>query len=140
MGSVALSEPIVELFGFVRAFQLHAPSTMFMHMHSVADELLALHASVCKGIADPKRLLILNSLRDGERAVMDLCDELHLPQANVSQHLAVLRERGLVNTRRVAQRVYYSLTSPKIIQAIDLLREVMAEQIAGTDDLAEVGI
>jgi ArsR family transcriptional regulator len=105
------------MIGYVRA------------MHSVADELLFLHARVCKGIADPKRLLIINALRDGERSVMDLCDELHLPQANVSQHLAVLRDRGLVDTRRDAQRVFYSLTSPKIIEAIDLLREVMAEQM-----------
>ena len=102
---------------------------MFITMHSVVDELLALHAGICKGIADPKRLLIINALRDGERSVMDLCEELHLPQANVSQHLAVLRERGVVNARREAQRVFYSLTSMKIIQAIDLLREVMAEQM-----------
>ena len=107
----------------------HASSTMFIVMHSVADELLALHARVCKGIADPKRLLIINSLRDGERSVMELCDELQLPQANVSQHLAVLRERGLVSTRHDAQRVFYELTSLKIIEAIDLLREVMAEQM-----------
>ncbi len=98
-------------------------------MHSVTDELIALHAGVCKGIADPKRLLIINALRDGERPVMELCEELQLPQANVSQHLAVLRERGLVLTRRDAQRVFYSLTSDKITQAIDLLREVMAEQM-----------
>lgn len=105
---------------------------MFLCMHSVADELIALHARVCKGIADPKRLLIINALRNGERSVMDLCNELHLPQANVSQHLAVLRDRGLVSTRRDAQRVFYSLTSMKIIEAIDLLREVMAEQMQAT--------
>ncbi len=101
---------------------------MYGDMHTVADELMALHAGICKGIADPKRLLIINALRDGERPVMDICDELALPQANVSQHLAVLRERRIVRTRREAQRVYYSLTSEKITQAIDLLREVMAEQ------------
>ena len=120
-------QPVPGIF-FVRSY-FHASSTMFIVMHSVADELLALHARVCKGIADPKRLLIINALRDGERSVMELCDELQLPQANVSQHLAVLRERGLVSTRREAQRVFYELTSMKIIEAIDLLREVMAEQM-----------
>jgi ArsR family transcriptional regulator len=98
-------------------------------MNSGTDELLALHAGVCKGIADPKRLLIINALRDGERPVMELCEELQLSQANVSQHLAVLRDRGLVLARRDAQRVFYSLTSEKITRAIDLLREVMAEQV-----------
>lgn len=98
-------------------------------MTTLRSELYALHASVCKGLADPKRLLIIDALRDGEQSVSDICDTLELPQANVSQHLAILREKGLVTTRREGQRVFYSLTSGKIIQAIDLLREVMADQL-----------
>ncbi len=89
---------------------------------------MTLHASVCKGLADPKRLLIINALRDGEMSVGELCSTLDLKQANVSQHLAILRDKGLVESRRDGQRVYYSLTSPKITEAMDLLREVMAEQ------------
>ncbi len=99
-------------------------------MSSIRHELLTLHASVCKGLADPKRLLIINALRDGELSVGELCTTLDLKQANVSQHLAILRDKGLVVTRRDGQRVYYSLSSPKIIEAVDLLREVMAEQVA----------
>ena len=94
------------------------------------QELYQLHASVCKGLADPKRLLILNALRDGERSVSEICDAVDLPQANVSQHLAVLREKGLVTARKDGQWVYYSMSSPKIMQALDLLREVMSEQLA----------
>ena len=84
---------------------------------------MTLHASVCKGLADPKRLLIINALRDGEMSVGELCSTLDLKQANVSQHLAILRDKGLVESRRDGQRVYYSLTSPKITEAMDLLRE-----------------
>lgn len=98
-------------------------------MTNVRTELYALHASVCKGLADPKRLLIITTLRESERSVSDICDLLDLPQANVSQHLAILRDKGLVKARRDGQFVYYSLTSVKVIQAIDLLREVMAEQL-----------
>lgn len=98
-------------------------------MSSVRQELYQLHASVCKGLADPKRLFILNALRDGERSVTSICEAVDLPQANVSQHLAILREKGLVAARKDGQRVYYSVTSPKILEAIDLLREVMAEQL-----------
>lgn len=98
-------------------------------MREVELELTQLHASICKGLADPKRLLLIDALRDGERSVSDLCDELELPQANVSQHLAVLREKGLVNARKEAQKVFYSVSSPKIVQAMDLLREVMNEQV-----------
>ena len=98
-------------------------------MSSIRSELLLLHASVCKGLADAKRLLIINALRDGELTVSDLCTALDLRQANVSQHLAILREKGLVQARRDGQFSYYSLTSEKIIQAVDLLREVMSEQL-----------
>jgi ArsR family transcriptional regulator len=98
-------------------------------MSSIRTELFQLHASVCKGLADPKRLLIINALRDGERTVSDLVDELDIPQANVSQHLAVLRDKALVEGRREGQWMHYSLTSPKIVEAMDLLREVMAEQL-----------
>ena len=98
-------------------------------MSTLRDELLHLHANVCKGLADPKRLLIINALRDGEMAVSEICAALELPQANVSQHLAILRDKGLVRTRRDGQYVYYSLSSHKIIEAMDLLREVMAAQL-----------
>ena len=101
-------------------------------MANVRRELLQLHASVCKGLADPKRLLIINALRDGELAVSEICAVLELPQANVSQHLAILRDKGLVRSRREGQFVYYTLSSPKIIEAMDLLREVMAEQLVVT--------
>jgi ArsR family transcriptional regulator len=98
-------------------------------MTTIQQELYQLHAQVCKGLADPKRLLIINALRDGERSVSEICEMLDLPQSNVSQHLAILREKGLVTTRKQGQRVFYSLTSRKIIEAVDLLREVMAEQV-----------
>lgn len=99
-------------------------------MSAIHDELIRLHASVCKGLADPKRLLIINALRDGERTVTELVEELGVPQANVSQHLAVLRDRGLVRARKDGQFVWYTVTSAKIIEAMDLLREVMAEHVA----------
>jgi len=93
-----------------------------------ARELYRLHASICKGLADPKRLLVITALRDGEKTVSELCEELDLPQANLSQHLAILREKGLVRVRRDGQYSHYSLSSPKTLQAVDLLREVMVEQ------------
>lgn len=100
-------------------------------MESLKQELDRLHASVCKGLADPKRLLIINALRDGEMSVSDICDQLELPQSNVSQHLGILRDKGLVASRREGQKVYYSLTSLKLVEAMDLLRELMAEQLPG---------
>lgn len=99
-------------------------------MTDLTAEFAELHARICKGLADPKRLLILNALRSSEMSVTELCDTLDLPQANISQHLGVLRDRGMVTARRDGQWIYYSLASVKIIQAIDLLREMLAEQLA----------
>jgi ArsR family transcriptional regulator len=99
-------------------------------MPTPRDELFQLHASICKGLADPKRLLLIDALRDGEMAVGELCDATGIVQANASQHLAILRDKGIVKSRREGQRVYYTLSSPKIIVAVDLLRDVMSEQSA----------
>jgi len=96
-------------------------------MDGRATELVELHASICQGLADPKRLAILDALRGGERSVGDLSDYLELPQPNVSQHLSVLREKGLVKARRDGQRVMYEVSTPKIFEALDLLRQVAAQ-------------
>ncbi|MEE8486339.1 MAG: metalloregulator ArsR/SmtB family transcription factor [Acidimicrobiia bacterium] len=98
-------------------------------MSEIREELFQIHASVCKGFADPKRLILINALRDGERSVTELCDITQLQQANASQHLAILKSKGLVTSRREGQRVYYKVTSPKINEALDLLLDVMAEQL-----------
>lgn len=96
-------------------------------MKTRTDEIHRLHATVCKALSEPKRILILDTLRSGERSVSEICEELGLSQTNASQHLSVLRSRGLVRSRRDAQWVYYSLVSPKITEAIDLLVEVMED-------------
>lgn len=93
-----------------------------------ADEIYELHARVCKAIADGKRLLIINELRDGPRTVGDLVAALAIPQANASQHLAILRDRGIVTARRSGSNVYYALTSSKVVEAVDLLYEFMTER------------
>jgi DNA-binding transcriptional ArsR family regulator len=97
----------------------------------LAAELHELHARVCKAIADPKRLIIINALRDRELSVGDLAEALDISQSNVSQHLAILRERGVVSTRREGTSVFYSLRGTKVLAAVDLLREFLAEDLAG---------
>lgn len=98
-------------------------------MSQIRDDLYQLHASVCKGFADPKRLILINALRDGEVSVSELCEITGIQQTNASQHLAILKSKGLVRSRREGQRVFYEVTSPKINEALDLLLSVMAEQI-----------
>lgn len=92
-------------------------------------ELDELSSRMCKALNDPKRLLVLYALAEGPRTVSELCDVLDAPQSNTSQHLAVLRDRGIVETERRGNSVVYSLRHPKVIQAIDLLREVMSDEL-----------
>src|SRR3990170_3755020 len=104
----------------------------------LSKALFKLHAEVCKTLSNPKRLEILNLLREGEKSVNDLAQSLNMSQANASQHLAILRGKGIINSRREGVNVYYGITSPKIIQACDLLREVLLEQLAEGGDLVKV--
>ena len=99
---------------------------------SLESELRDLHERVCKAISDPKRLLIISALRDGELSVGEIAETLGVSQSNASQHLAVLRERGIVTTRRAGTSVYYALRSHKILTAIDLMREFVAEETAAS--------
>ncbi len=99
-------------------------------------EMYALHARLCKAIADPKRLLILEALRHGERSVGEIAEELGFSQPNTSQHLAILRDRNVVTTSRAGNTIYYALTSTKIVDAIDLLRQFMAEHMVDDDSSA----
>ena len=93
------------------------------------QELDELVASMCKALNDPKRLLLLYSLRNGRYTVSELCELIEAPQSNTSQHLAVLRDRGLVEAERQGNNVVYSLRHPKVIDAIDILRGVMSDEL-----------
>ena len=95
-----------------------------------------LHAHFCKTLADANRLLIIAELTKGERSVSQLVEALGLRQANVSKHLAVMRERGLVQSRREGPAVYYALSDPRIFEAIKLLMRVQADQLEWQGSLA----
>jgi len=100
-------------------------------MNSVLEtEVTQLHAEICAGLADPTRIMILYTLSEGPRNVTDLCNELGLPQPLVSRHLKVLRERGMVKTKRKGTVITYSLGDKRLVQALDLLRAAMRDMMA----------
>ncbi len=87
---------------------------MFMEIPSGqdgSDGLFSLIARRLKAMADPARVRILHSLCRGERNVTELVNQTGYGQANVSKHLRILREEGLVETRRERRMIYYRLTS-----------------------------
>ena len=93
------------------------------------EELTELTASVCRALNDPKRLMILYALGEGPLTVGELVEALEASQANVSQHLAILRERGIVEAERRGNNVHYSLRHPEVLEAIDLLRRIMSAEV-----------
>ena len=100
-------------------------------------ELYALKAELCKTFADAKRLIIINELRQGETTVGELARVLEFPQAVVSRHLAILRDKGVVQYRREGTSVYYSLSDPKIGDACDMVHQILLDQIEKNRELAE---
>jgi len=89
------------------------------------------HAEMCKVLSHPKRLEAINVLREGEMTVGELAERLHLTPANLSQHLAMMKERRILVSRKEGNAVYYRVNNPRMLAAFDLLREILFEQIRG---------
>lgn len=81
-------------------------------------------AATLTAMANPKRLIVLCTLLDGERSVGDLAEIVQLAPAALSQHLSKMRALRLVATRRDGQTIYYSLASPEVRLLLDTLYRV----------------
>src|SRR5512143_1189898 len=92
--------------------------------------LFEMQAEICKTLTNPKRIEILNVLKNDEKTVTELVNALGASKANVSQHLAVMRHKGILNTRRDGVNIYYRVSNPKVIDACSLMKEVLFEQAA----------
>jgi DNA-binding transcriptional ArsR family regulator len=92
--------------------------------------IFEMQAEICKTLTNPKRIEILNALKTDERTVTDLVNILGASKANVSQHLAVMRHKGILTTRREGVNIFYRVANPKVIEACALMKEVLFEQHA----------
>ena len=77
------------------------------------------------------------NLGEGPKHVSQLIETLDLPQATVSRHLKVLRERSLVTTQRDGSFIYYELANPDVLKALDIMRSIMANILEQQRSLAE---
>jgi ArsR family transcriptional regulator, virulence genes transcriptional regulator len=99
-----------------------------------------MHAEMCKTISNPRRQAILDTIRGGELTVSELIEKTGISQANLSQHLAILRSKGVVKTRRDGNNIYYSISNIKIIEAYDLISEVLEDSTSSREKAIKEGI
>ena len=81
-------------------------------------------AQAIKSMAHPLRLKILCLLGDQEVSVQDIVEHVGTSQSNISQHLAILRDKGVLATRKEANFVYYRINDPRTLKLVGLMREV----------------
>jgi ArsR family transcriptional regulator len=104
---------------------------------SEADlRVFELQAEICQTLASPKRLQIVNLLKGGELSVGEMVRAMGVPKANASQHLSIMRQKGLIIARREGTTIFYRLASPKITEACSIMREVLLTLLAGQETLS----
>ena len=101
-----------------------------------SSELFERHAQLCKVLTDAKRLQILAFLEDGRRSVREIALKLGIRPSTISQHLALMRQAGLLATERQGTTVYYSLAYPEILDACRIVQEILRRQLIAAGELA----
>lgn len=93
------------------------------------DSMRRFKAGIFQALAHPTRVALVEYLKYGELSVGQLCEKVGVEQANASQHLAVLRNKHLVETRKVGNQIFYRLRDPRLGQVLDLLRQYFLDHI-----------
>lgn len=106
-----------------------------MNQHPILDligkqEQIETAARALKAIAHPLRLKMLCVIGDGEVCVQDIVEAVGTSQSNISQHLAILRDKGVLLTRKDANRVYYRVGDQRTLQLLVMMREVFCGNLA----------
>src|SRR4030066_1248717 len=93
------------------------------------NNIFLLHANICKTLANPRRLEIIAALRDDELTPTQISRRIHISKANLSQHMKILIENGVVLSKKVCLNVFYKLSDERITKACDLMREVLIKNL-----------
>lgn len=98
--------------------------------------LWEMQADMCQTLANPKRLQVLNLLKDREMSVGAMVEALGVAKANLSQHLGVMRQKGILVTRREGTSIFYHLATPHIAEACKIMRLVLLEALTARGELS----
>ena len=97
-------------------------------MDKEKQRIFEIQAELVAMFAHPKRLMIMDMLSLGEQSVGELAAELEVSLQNVSQHLRVMKDRGVLESRKAGQTVFYRITNPKFSQCCKLVRSAIIEE------------
>jgi DNA-binding transcriptional ArsR family regulator len=100
-------------------------------------EISMLHQQICPALADPTRILILYRLSEQSQCVNELVEAMQLPQSTISRHLGILRGKNLVKTRREGTTIYYELAEPRMIEMLNMMRSIVADQLAQSAEIVK---
>ena len=100
-------------------------------------EIFQIHSEVCKTLANPIRLMILALLAKREMSVGEIVEVIGVNLSNISQHLATLRAKNIVKTRKEGQNVFYRLVDRRLIEACNIIRSVLLEDMKQRGKLAK---
>lgn len=100
-----------------------------MNEKTLKQELINLHAGLCSAVADPNRIMILYELEQGPKFVGELAEALGLSHSATSRHLKILKGQDIVKAERKGRHVTYHLATPQLIEALDIFRAVLNDQL-----------
>lgn len=98
----------------------------------MSEALRQFKADIFQALAHPTRIAIVDALRAGEASAGKLLEEVQVEQANLSQHLAVLRNKQVVVSRKAGNQMFYSLRDPVLLEILDLLRQYFYSHLNDT--------
>jgi len=101
------------------------------------EQVALLHSQFCDAFSDQSRMLIVYELAEHPCNVTTLAQRLEIAQPVVSRHLKILRERGIIASEKKGRTTCYRLTDERIVQALDLFRSVIADQLNAQIQLAQ---
>ena len=93
------------------------------------EEFYKMHANVCKTFGHPIRLKIIDNLRNKETSTTELLDLLNISKPNLSQHMSILVKEGIVVPRKEGVHIFYRISDKRIIQAFELIKEVLINRM-----------
>jgi ArsR family transcriptional regulator len=108
-----------------------------MNENDFAQEIIHLHAEICAAIADPRRILLLYAVSEHPRNVSDLAKDIGISQPAASRHLKILKDRGLIYPIRHGSSIEYHLTDKRLINALNILRDVLQDRLTYRASLIE---